>query len=291
MREPMTRSESRLGSPVRDAAVVAEILRGGHAIVFVDPMAETLTMGSQGLGWEGEDFSGAELSHILTLAKKMKASRVKGAPPVDPERFRYAGPKPQSRETALVMMADAVEAAVQAALPGSDVVVHVEPLEDVGLRERAHAAAISVPGVREVHNLALVEVDGRTELSLHLKLPGEMTLEAAHDVAETLERTVRAAVPEVDAVQTHLEPLTEPSAAHEVVGGERTVERIVIEATGQPPRTLRFLRTASGLVAFLTLALEGSSTLADAHARASLIEEQIRRERPDIDEVIVHTEP
>ena len=26
-------------------------------------------------------------------------------------------------------------------------------------------------------------------------------------------------------------------------------------------------------------------------ARASLIEEQIRRERPDIDEVIVHTEP
>jgi len=33
------------------------------------------------------------------------------AEPVDPEAFRYAGPKPQSAETALVMMADAAEAA------------------------------------------------------------------------------------------------------------------------------------------------------------------------------------
>lgn len=31
--------------------------------------------------------------------------------PVDPERFRYGGPRPQSAETALVMMADAAEAA------------------------------------------------------------------------------------------------------------------------------------------------------------------------------------
>jgi len=187
--------------------------------------------------------------------------------------------------------ADRVEAAVNRALPGSDVVVHVEPLEDAGIRERAHAAAVGVPGVREVHNLALVEVDGRTELSLHLKLPGEVTLEEAHDVAEQLERAVCAAVPEVDAVQTHLEPLTEPSAGHEVAGDARAVERIVVEATGRPPRELRFLRTEGGLVAFLTLGLEGTSRLDDAHARASEVEERIRRERPDIADVIVHTEP
>jgi cation diffusion facilitator family transporter len=187
--------------------------------------------------------------------------------------------------------ADAVEAAVEQALPGSDVVVHVEPLEDAGIRERAHAAAVAVRGVREVHNLALVDLDGRTELSLHLKLPGDVSLEAAHDVAEELERAICAAVPEVDTVQTHLEPLTEPSAAHEVVDDKRTVERIVLEATGRLPRELRFLSTDSGLVAFLTLGLDGAGTLADAHAHASQIEERIRRERPDIDEVIVHTEP
>ena len=187
--------------------------------------------------------------------------------------------------------ADAVEAAVERALPGSDVVVHVEPLEDAGIRERAHAAAISVPGVREVHNLALLQVDGRTELSLHLKLPGDVTLEAAHDVAEQLERAVRASVPEVDSVQTHLEPLTEPAAGREVSGDRRTVERIVFEATGGEPREVRFLRTDSGIVAFLTLGLDGTTRLEDAHARASEIEERIRLERPDIADVIVHTEP
>jgi len=187
--------------------------------------------------------------------------------------------------------ADAGEAAVERALPGSDVIVHVEPLEDAGIRERAHAAAVAVPGVREVHNLTLLVVGGRIELSLHLKLPGDVTLEEAHDVAEQLERAVCQAVPEVDTVVTHLEPLTEPSAGREVPGDKRTVERIVLEATGNEPRELRFLRTDGGLVAFLTLGLDGGSTLADAHARASEIEERIRRERPDIDDVIVHTEP
>ena len=67
--------------------------------------------------------------------------------------------------------------------------------------------------------------------------------------------------------------------------------RIVREITGQEPRELRFLRTDDGLVAHLTLALEGDSRLADAHARASEIEERIRRVRPEISDVVVHTEP
>src|SRR4029077_8834105 len=54
--------------------------------------------------------------------------------------------------------ADAVEAGVGRALPGSGIVVAVEPLEDAGIRERAHAAAVAVPGVREVHNLTLLVV-------------------------------------------------------------------------------------------------------------------------------------
>jgi cation diffusion facilitator family transporter len=189
--------------------------------------------------------------------------------------------------------ADAVEAAVERALPNADVVVHVEPLQvDANLRERAHAAAIGVPRVREVHNIAFVEVDGRTELSLHVKLPGDLALDEAHDVAEQLEEAIRAAIPEISGVQTHLEPLTETREAHEVAaGGAAAVLRIVREATGGEPRELRFLNTDGGLVAFLTLGLEGTSRLDDAHARASEIEERIRRERPDIADVIVHTEP
>ena len=187
--------------------------------------------------------------------------------------------------------ADAVEAAVQRALPRSDVVVHVEPAGDAAVRERAHAAALSIPGVREVHNVLAVDIGGRTELSLHLKLPRDLSLEHAHDLAEQVERAIVAAVPEVDAVQTHLEPLAETSQATEIELHPAAIGRIVEEETGAPPRELRFLHTDEGLVAFLTLALDAATTLAEAHARASGVEERIRRDVPEVDDVIVHTEP
>ena len=191
--------------------------------------------------------------------------------------------------------ADAVERAVQQALPEADVVVHVEPAgDDTAIRERAHAAALDVPRVREIHNVSVLDVPGGTELSLHLKLPGDLSLEEAHAVATEVERAIIDAVPEVDSVQTHLEPLAETGAgreAEDIDAQRECVARIVRDVTGAPPRESRFLRTDEGLVAFLTLGLDASVPLADAHARASEIEERIRRERPEIADVIVHTEP
>jgi cation diffusion facilitator family transporter len=193
--------------------------------------------------------------------------------------------------------ADAVERALESALPEADVVVHVEPMEiDAVMRERAHAAALGVPRVREVHNVTVLAVGSGNELSLHLKLPGDLSLEEAHEVAEQVERAIREAVPEISAVQTHLEPLAEetpgrrpPAAA--VATDREIVARIVRDATGADPEDLHFVNTDEGLVVYLTVRLGGDSTLADAHARASQIEETIRRERPEIADVIVHTEP
>jgi cation diffusion facilitator family transporter len=191
--------------------------------------------------------------------------------------------------------ADAVEEAVQGALPDSDIVVHVEPQHDeAALRERALAAAQRVARVREIHNLSVLRVGDATEVSLHLKLPGDLPLEEAHEVATEVERAIVESVPEVDAVQTHLEPLAETGEGRSVDADDADrdlVERIVRDETGGPPRELRFLRTDDGLVAYLTLCLDSGTSLADAHARASEIEERIRSERPEIADVIVHTEP
>lgn len=191
--------------------------------------------------------------------------------------------------------ADQVEAALHDALPGSDVVVHVEPAQDEeAIRDRAHAAALAVPSVREVHNVSVLHVGRTTAVSLHLKLPGELTLEEAHAVANDVEQAIRDAVPEVDSVQTHIEPLAEVGEGRQMDddSAERDVViRIVREVTGAAPRELRLLRTDDGLVAHLTLGLEGASRLADAHARASEIEERIRRVHPEIADVVVHTEP
>jgi cation diffusion facilitator family transporter len=222
-------------------------------------------------------------------------------PPVELERLRLRQAAGRTFADAVIAVppdaavgqghaaADRVESALERTLPGIDVVVHVEPRSDAALRERAHAAALSVPRVREIHNLRLVSLDGVTELSLHLKLPGELALDEAHGVAEEVERAICRAVPEISRVQTHLEPLAEPGAGEEVNAAE--IAAAVARAAAGPPRELRLLRTDRGVVALVTLGLEPGTSLAEAHARASEVEERLRRERPDVADVIVHTEP
>jgi cation diffusion facilitator family transporter len=187
--------------------------------------------------------------------------------------------------------ADAVEEAVERAVPRTDVVVHVEPGDEEALRERVHAAALGVPGVREVHNVVVLDLDGALQVSLHLKLPGDLPLDRAHDLAEEVEEAIRAAIPEVSDVRTHLEPLAEEAAGAELELDAASIARIVEQATRTRPRELRFLTTDAGLIAYLTLTLDPSTTLAAAHERASQVEELIRNAHPEIAEVIVHTEP
>ena len=164
--------------------------------------------------------------------------------------------------------ADRIEDAVREHLPHADVVVHVEPRDaDAELRERVLAAALCVPRVRELHNLVVLDVDGRVEVSLHLKLPGDMSLDDAHEVAEDVERAILTTVPEVGDVRTHLEPLREAAAARPVEVDAETVERVVREETGVAPRELRFVRTDEGIVAFLTLARRAAATRSPTRTR------------------------
>jgi divalent metal cation (Fe/Co/Zn/Cd) transporter len=123
-----------------------------------------------------------------------------------------------------------------------------------------------------------------------------LSLGEAHAVAEQVERTILKAVPEASTVRTHLEPLAEISEGWRPSEWEadelmEAVLRIVTEELGVPPRALRVLETGDGIVLFLTLALEPHTELVAAHERASAVEERIRRERPDVADVHVHTEP
>ena len=189
-------------------------------------------------------------------------------------------------------VADRVEEAVQGALPGSDVVVHVEPAgEEAALRERVRESAMSVSRVREIHNLSVIELPDGVDVSLHLKLPGELPLDEAHAIAEEVERAIIEGVPEVVEVQSHLEPLSEPAAGRESYDDPAEIERLVRETTGAPPRAVRFLHTDEGLVVFLTLVLDPAESLAAAHATASSVEKQIRTTVSGVAAVIVHTEP
>jgi cation diffusion facilitator family transporter len=194
-------------------------------------------------------------------------------------------------------VADRVEEVVERALGGADVVVHVEPLEaEGGIRERVTAAAGALPEVREVHNVRVMRLPEGYELSLHVKLPRDLSLDDAHGVVERLEERVRAEVPELKMVHTHIEPLARTDWASAPTSDDTAVERAAIESavrryTGAAPLEVTFRDGEQGRVALVTVTLPGEQPLPSAHQHAGAIEEAVRERCPSLADVIVHTEP
>ena len=192
------------------------------------------------------------------------------------------------------LTADEVENAIRAALPGTDVVVHLEPKsEDLDLRDRILAAALAERSVREVHDIVLYGRGNRFNVSLHLKLAPDLPLREAHKTAERIEQAI-AAEPEVASVHTHLEPIEQPeSAAADYPDGEgvAATRELVERLVGREPLELKTIRVRRGQVVFLTVGVDPDLALADAHALAGGLEEEIRRAQPRIADVVVHTEP
>jgi cation diffusion facilitator family transporter len=190
--------------------------------------------------------------------------------------------------------ADAVEQTIQAVLPDSDIVVHVEPRRDgLDLRERVLEIALEEPLVKEVHDVTVYEQEDGVSISLHLKFPAKLDLDAALAVSERVERSIRSR-PRVADVQTHLEPLERPLVTH-ALDPERDaqdrleIERLVLEQTGRAPTRTRLLSIEDGRVLFVTLDVEQGSSLVAAHELAGTLEEELRRTFADIAEVVVHT--
>jgi divalent metal cation (Fe/Co/Zn/Cd) transporter len=151
--------------------------------------------------------------------------------------------------------------------------------------------------VREAHDITIYEHDGRASVSLHLKMAPDVAIGQAHDVAERVEAALRHE-PGIDDVQTHLEPLEQPVAARPDEDDDRPdererqrISRLVVDRTGEPPRELRLLHAAGGLVIFVSVAVPADVTLPEAHDLASRLEEDIREGQPHVQDVVVHTEP
>jgi cation diffusion facilitator family transporter len=191
-------------------------------------------------------------------------------------------------------IADEVERAIQRVLPDSDVVVHLEPQHHGDLRDRVLEAALANPLVREAHDITIFDHPEGALVSLHLKLPADLSLSDAHQVAEAVEETIRAD-PEVRDVQTHLEPLERPLAidANAVFddGTTARVAELVRARTGNPPIDLRLLPTDAGMIVFVSVATAPTASLTEAHTLASRLEDDIRASEHGVADVVVHTEP
>lgn len=191
-------------------------------------------------------------------------------------------------------LVDEVKRVAKATLPSLELTVVVEgQTRPSDLVERVHAAAARNGGVRDLHNVTVErESDGSLHLTMHAKLPGDMTLATASLASAELERTLRDELPDATRIDIHLEPM-EP---HVVRGEDVTSRRAQLaarmrEVVNAHPEVRRCVDVELSdrhhrIYAHVVAELDGEVSLEHAHRVESELEGQIRRALPEVHEVV-----
>ncbi len=94
---------------------------------------------------------------------------------------------------------------VHGIMPNTDVVVH--PIPRAGSAENVfdRVRAVATRHNLNVHDVSVQDLDGRLYVEQHLELDENLPLKQAHDRASELESEIRAEVPEIVSILTHIE--------------------------------------------------------------------------------------
>ena len=191
-------------------------------------------------------------------------------------------------------LADAVKARAGEVLPGLDLYVAVEGQRQEGdLVERIHAAAARDGAVRDLHNVTVErEADGSLHLTMHAKLPGDQTLAKAARTSRALERAIRTELPGVNRIDIHLEPM-EPDVVpgQDVTARNAQLASRMRELVESHPEVKRLVDVElsnrhNRIHAHVVAEVNGDISLENAHRVESELEEMLRREIPEVHEVV-----
>jgi cation diffusion facilitator family transporter len=184
-----------------------------------------------------------------------------------------------------------------------DAVVHIEPAKGPALSEwdamttriRAEADAMGV-GIHDLHIHG--ETNGLYTVELHVEVAADLSLGAAHAQADELESRIRAAIPRVGVVTTHIEPL--PTAVPDEEDQTDSGRKIISQRIAKITDSITGLHTAHDiqvhhvdghLTATVHVTLPASESLTRAHALAEDVERKLLTTLPRLKRVVVHVEP
>jgi cation diffusion facilitator family transporter len=198
-------------------------------------------------------------------------------------------------------IAEAVEREIEKVMPGTDVIVHVEPAPETGgLIERAQAAASRVPGAREVHNVSIHSLPRDAthglHVTLHAKVDSGTSLTAAHELSERVEEAVQLELGDNVRVDAHIEPLEATALGRDVTASRadlvRAVERLALEeADVLDCHEVLVTDAGDELAVVAHVRGRGSLPLDRIHGASRRIEKSLHAEHPEVGAVVIHFEP
>jgi cation diffusion facilitator family transporter len=183
-------------------------------------------------------------------------------------------------------------------LEGAEPTVTIDPvaLNNESVLDRVMAIARN--RALAVHHVTVHDIEDRLAISLDLEVDGKLSLRAAHELADGLEKAISDELGASVEIDTHIEPLQPHRAAGREAPPERTkaIEMALAElaADGRTVRDVHKVRvreTDDGEIVNFHCRVDPSLTVQSVHEKVDMLERALRERSPSIKRVIGHAEP
>ncbi len=236
----------------------------------------------------------AEAAANVPGIKDVRSVRVRGAGTGLIGEVEVAGRRTLSLEAADDLVGQ-VQGAVAKRLPNMRLSVVVKAnVDESQFVERVHAAAARNGSFRDLHDVVVEqEADGRLHLSLHAKLPSQLSMREAEALADAFEVDLRRELPDVSRIDVHLEPL-EPDLVQgrDVTAAHRELVEGLQEKLRQHPWVrgdgdIELSSRRGEITAYMVVRVPDDLTLEQAHDVETELENEIQRGVPVLRHVVV----
>ncbi|MHB8731367.1 MAG: cation diffusion facilitator family transporter [bacterium] len=192
---------------------------------------------------------------------------------------------------------DRVEGAIHELYPAADVVADAVPdmpsRRDLVQRVRSIAHRENF----QIHDVTVFETRGRIKVDLDLEVDPNIRFTEAHDRATELERAIRGALPEIDEVNVHIEPLPRRvETAREATRIRAQLERRILEIARKLPgvvncHSVEVHQIGRALLATVHCTLQPDLSVTRVHDITEELELRVREEFRHGVKVSIHPEP
>jgi cation diffusion facilitator family transporter len=233
-------------------------------------------------------------------------TRVEGVEDVDRIRLRRAGNRYFADVSVALahnatfqrseQIAAQVTGAVQAVLPNADVVVHSFPRRSTQESVFDKIRAVAARNNFNVHDVSVQQLAGSLHVEQHLELDEQLSLKKAHDIVTALEAEIRAGVPEISSILTHIE--SEPNtieSGDEVLRNaklEKTLRKVITEFPEvMDLHEIRIKKVRDLVYLSCHCTLADDLPLSQVHDISTALEIRFKQAAPELFKVLIHTEP
>jgi divalent metal cation (Fe/Co/Zn/Cd) transporter len=193
-------------------------------------------------------------------------------------------------------VAKAVGDAVHRLLKDADVVVHSIPRVSVAENLHDRVRAVAPRFNLNVHDVSVQDLGGRLHLEQHLELDERLSLKDAHDRVTRLEAEIRAEVPEISSILTHIE--SEPARIENVdlIQRDPELERRLQRIAKEFPQVIdvhdvRVKKVMGRVYLSCHCTMDDDLPLSRVHDLSTALEIRFKQEAPELFRVLIHTEP